>query len=150
MTIAVDHAKSNWRELPERARLGIVLGIELAIAIALLLWVRSLGWGFAYVVATLWALRIRDDRIRWGLEAAIAILTLIFLRPLGVISVLIFGLAELPQRYRRWASARTLMRALPSTRRAAPAGGRRGSGSGSRRSATASSSIPACATRGPR
>jgi branched-chain amino acid transport system permease protein len=101
MAIASDRLKERWRELPRERRRAVVIGVEVAVAIALLLWVRTLGWGFAYLAGVLWTLRIRDDRIRWTLEATIAVLTLAFLLPLGLISVAVFALAELPDRPRR-------------------------------------------------
>jgi branched-chain amino acid transport system permease protein len=103
VALPIDRAKSHWRSLPLRTRRGVAIGVELAVAIALLLWIRSLGWGFAYVVAVLWALRIRDDRIRWAVAAVVTVLTLIFLTPLGIITAVVFALAELPERLRRFA-----------------------------------------------
>jgi branched-chain amino acid transport system permease protein len=93
--------RERWRELPVGTRRAIVIGVEVAVAIALLLWVRTLGWGFAYLVGVLWTLKVRDDRVRWSLEALVTVLTLIFLRPLGFISAIAFALNELPERVRR-------------------------------------------------
>jgi branched-chain amino acid transport system permease protein len=99
--IASDRLKERWRELPlERRRAGLI-AVEVAIAIGLLLWVRTLGWGFAYLAGALWTLKIRDNRIRWGVQALITVLTLIFLLPLGIISAVAFALNELPDRPRR-------------------------------------------------
>jgi branched-chain amino acid transport system permease protein len=101
MALPIDRVKSRWRELPLGRRRGILIGTEVAIAVALLLSVRTLGWGFTYVVGVLWVIRLDNDRIRWALEAAIAVATLVLLTPLGVISVIIFVLAELPERIRK-------------------------------------------------
>ena len=56
-----------------------MIAVEVLVAIGLLLWVRSLGWGFIYLVAVLWTLRIDDDRIRWAVEAVVTVVSLIFL-----------------------------------------------------------------------
>jgi branched-chain amino acid transport system permease protein len=101
VALPIDRVKARWRDLPLRRRRGTLITIEVAIAIALLLSVRTLGWGFSYVVGVLWVLRLENDRLRWALEALIAVLTLVFLTPLGVISVIVFVLAELPERIRR-------------------------------------------------
>src|SRR3954449_4738234 len=103
MALTVDRAKSRWRELPQRTRRIALIATEVVVALALLLWISSLGWGFAYVVAVIWILRIDDDRLRWGLEAALLVVTLVFLTPLGLITLLIVALAESPERIRRFA-----------------------------------------------
>src|SRR3954452_5287229 len=101
MALAVDRAKERWREIPaERRRYGVI-AVEVVIALALWLWIEELGYGFAYLVAVLWAFKIEDDRIRWTLEAVIVVVTLIFQPALGIISIVIFALDELPERIRR-------------------------------------------------
>src|SRR3954452_9675824 len=101
MALAVDRAKERWREIPADTRRYTVIAIEVAIAIALWLWIAELGYGFAYLVTVLWVFRIDDDRIRWAVEAVIVVATLIFQPPLGIISIIIFALDELPERLRR-------------------------------------------------
>ncbi len=101
MALPLDRAKSRWRELPLRQRRGALIAVEVVVAIALLFSVRTLGWGFSYVVGVLWILKLHDDRIRWGLGALLTVITLIFLTPLGVITALVFVLAELPVRMRK-------------------------------------------------
>ncbi|HEU4599133.1 MAG TPA: branched-chain amino acid ABC transporter permease [Solirubrobacterales bacterium] len=96
-------AQDRWRDLPEQTRRAIVIGAEVVIAIGLWAWVAELGWGFAYVAGFLWTLKVEDARIRWALEAAMTVLSLVFLTPLGIITAAIFALQELPPRYRRWA-----------------------------------------------
>jgi branched-chain amino acid transport system permease protein len=103
VALPIDVVRARWRELPAKQRRGAVIAIELAIAIALLLWIRSLGWGFSYVVGVIWILKLRDDRIRWALEAIVTVLTFVVLTPLGVITALVFALAELPGRIRKFA-----------------------------------------------
>src|SRR3954449_5748017 len=101
MALAVERAKERWREVPPDRRRYTVIAIEVVVALALWLWIKELGYGFAYLVAVLWAFKIEDDRIRWTVEAVIVVLTLIFQPPLGIISIIIFGLDELPERIRR-------------------------------------------------
>jgi branched-chain amino acid transport system permease protein len=103
VSLPVDAVKARWRELPLQHRRGALIVIEVAIAIVLLLWIRELGWGFAYVAGVLWTLKIPEDRIRWAVEAVITVLTFVFLTPLGVISALVFALAEMPERIRKFA-----------------------------------------------
>jgi branched-chain amino acid transport system permease protein len=101
LALAVDRVKERWREIPADRRRYTVIAVELAITIALWLWIAELGYGFAYLVSVLWAFRIGDDRIRWAVEAVIVVATLIFQPPLGIISIIIFALDELPERIRR-------------------------------------------------
>jgi branched-chain amino acid transport system permease protein len=102
VALAVDRAKARWREQPERARTAGVIAFELAVAIVCLVWVRELGYGILYVGGVLWTFKLRDDRLRWGMEAVIAISTLVLLTPLGIISVGLFVINESPRGYRKW------------------------------------------------
>jgi branched-chain amino acid transport system permease protein len=99
--LPIDRLKERWRQLPVEQRRGAIVSIEAAAAIGFGLWVAELGWGIAYVAGVLWSLRLKDDRLRWALEALITVVTLIFLTPLGIISVIIFALNELPERVQR-------------------------------------------------
>ncbi|HET7044667.1 MAG TPA: branched-chain amino acid ABC transporter permease [Gaiellaceae bacterium] len=96
-------AQDRWRDLPEQTRRAIVIGAEVVIAIGLWAWVAELGWGFAYVAGFLWTLKVEDARVRWPLEGAMTVLSLVFLTPLGIITAAIFAVQELPHRYRRFA-----------------------------------------------
>jgi branched-chain amino acid transport system permease protein len=96
-------ARERWRSQPETTRRGIVIAVELVVVVALWLWIRPLGWGAAYVIGTLWTLKVRRDPLRWALEAAITIPSLVFLLPVGVISLIVFALAEMPERLRKFA-----------------------------------------------
>ncbi|HET8605886.1 MAG TPA: branched-chain amino acid ABC transporter permease [Gaiellaceae bacterium] len=101
MSLAMVRAKERWREQPQRVRVAGLVGFEVAIAIALLLWVRELGWGFAWFAGLLWTLRIREERFRWGVEAAMTIPALVVLPALGIITAAIYLVAELPRPIRR-------------------------------------------------
>jgi branched-chain amino acid transport system permease protein len=104
VALAVDRARERWREQPERQRRGVLLAVQAAITIALFLWVRELGWGFGWIAAVLWIFKVRDDRFRWALEAVAIVVALVLQPPLGIITALVFGLNELPERIRRWAT----------------------------------------------
>ncbi|MGZ4352390.1 MAG: branched-chain amino acid ABC transporter permease [Gaiellaceae bacterium] len=101
MATGLSRAKAGWREQPERVRTGAVVAVQAVVAIGLLLWVRELGWGFAWVVGLLWTMKVRDERIRWALEAVMTVLALVFLPALGIMTAIIFALNELPVRLRR-------------------------------------------------
>jgi ABC-type branched-subunit amino acid transport system permease subunit len=49
----------------------------------------------------LWTLKIRDDRIRWAVEALMTVMALVFLPALGIITAIAFALNELPRNLRR-------------------------------------------------
>jgi branched-chain amino acid transport system permease protein len=99
--VYLERARERWQQLPAARRRSIVIAVEVLVAIGLLLWVRSLGWGFIYLVAVLWTFRIDDDRIRWAVEAVVTVVSLIFLPALGIISAIIFALNELPRRWQK-------------------------------------------------
>ncbi|HEY6016277.1 MAG TPA: branched-chain amino acid ABC transporter permease [Gaiellaceae bacterium] len=101
MATGLERAKASWREQPERVRIGALVAAQVVVAIALLLWVRELGWGFAWMAGLLWTLKIRDDRIRWAVEALMTVMALVFLPALGIITAIAFALNELPRNLRR-------------------------------------------------
>ena len=101
MATGLTRARASWREQPERVRIGVLVAVQVVVAIALLLWVRELGWGFAWMAGLLWTLKIRDDRIRWAVEALMTVMALVFLPALGIITAIAFALNELPRNLRR-------------------------------------------------
>ncbi|MDX6475050.1 MAG: branched-chain amino acid transport system permease protein, partial [Gaiellaceae bacterium] len=91
----------RFRELPERTRWGIAIGIELALAIGLFFVDHSLGFAVAAVAALYWL--YRAPRLPWRLGGQVALVA-IFLAT-GVTSLaaalaIAFAVFWVPNRYR--------------------------------------------------
>jgi branched-chain amino acid transport system permease protein len=87
--------KAYWRSLPQRTRWAVALAIELLVAVIFFFWERQVCWAIVIVAALLWAPKL-PLYYRLGIEAAVVILTLIFLTPLGIILGVLLAVLWIP------------------------------------------------------
>ena len=87
--------KAYWRSLPQRTRWAAELALELTLAVIFLVWESQVGWAIVIVTALLWAPKL-PFYYRLGIGAAVVILTLIFLTPLGIILFALLAVLWIP------------------------------------------------------
>jgi branched-chain amino acid transport system permease protein len=100
--------RANWRGLSQETRWGIVLGIELVLAVGLGLLDTSLGVGIALVAALFWLPKLEPLPWRLAVEVVIVAFFVVLAATdntrwsLPIVLTLGFALFWTPQPYRKW------------------------------------------------
>jgi len=95
--------RSRWKALPEQNRMGISIGVEIALAILLYFVDHSLAVAVLVISGIYWIRRMPAFPWRLGAEALMTILFLVFgPRSFGILLAIAFALFWVPDRYRRF------------------------------------------------